>query len=283
MWKTIRRLAALTAAAIVATTMSVAGGNPANAACVCTPNPDLGSILYEGHAMRTGQFLRSPSGEFSLYLQSDGNLVEYNAAGVALWDPPPPNQVGGHIGDWATMQTDGNFVVYPASGSALWASYTMSDPGAYLALQNDGNLVIYSASGSALWATGDTTAFPVGATRSANLFPNGQCTWYAEQEAFNYTGRYINIWGDAHAWADSASSSGWAVGTYPRIGSVIVFAAGWDGAGYYGHVAWVTRVYPAAHTVALSEMNYLGPGIVDSRTITNGFGNPYIHYIYLTP
>ncbi len=39
MWKTIRRLAALTAAAIVATTMSVAGGNPANAACVAPRIP----------------------------------------------------------------------------------------------------------------------------------------------------------------------------------------------------------------------------------------------------
>ncbi len=134
--------------------------------------------------------------------------------------------------------------------------------------------------GQRVSAVGDGrhTAFPVGAARSANLFPNGQCTWYAEQEAFNYAGRYINIWGDAHAWAGSASSSGWAVGTYPRIGSVIVFAAGSDGAGYYGHVAWVTRVYPAAHAVALSEMNYLGPGIVDSRAVTTGSAiRPSLH------
>jgi surface antigen len=281
---TLSKLVATAAAAAMTTAIFVATSGAADAACSCSStNPDLGSILHDGQYLHAGQYLRSPDGQYSLYLQTDGNLVEYNAAGVPLWDPPPPNQVVGHPGDWAVLQTDGNFVVYPASGSALWASYTTNSPGDYLALQDDGNLVIYSAGGSPLWATGDVTAFSVGSTRSSNLFPNGQCTWYAEQQARNYTGRWMNIWGNASAWASSAAAGGWDVGTYPRIGSVIVFAVGSDGAGGYGHVGWVTRVYPASHTVAFSEMNYLGLGVVDSRAITNGFGNPNIHYIYLNP
>jgi surface antigen len=279
----IRTLVAMATTVTVAAAIVVATTSPAAASCFCSISPNLGSTLVDGQSMHAGQYLRSANGEFSLYLQTDGNLVEYNAAGVPLWDPPPPNQVGGHTGDRAAMQSDGNFVVYPASGSALWATYTTNSPGDRLILQNDGNLVIYSASGSPLWATGDVTAFSVGSTRSSNLFPYGQCTWYAEQEARNYTGRWLNIWGNAWAWAGSAASGGWTVGTYPRIGSVIVFAAGYDGAGGYGHVGWVTQVYPASHTVAFTEMNWRGAGVVDSRSITNGFGNSNIHYIYLNP
>ena len=244
-------------------------------------SPNLGSQLNDGATMTAGHYLQSPNGQYTLWMQGDGNLVEYDAAGTPLWDPPPPTQTGGHPGAYAVLQGDGNFVVYPPSG-ALWASYTQNNPGDHLSLQDDGNLVIYSAAGAPLWAT-MSGAVPRGSTTSGNYYPWGQCTWYAEQEAASYTGLWLKSFGDAGSWAANAAASGWAVGATPRIGSVIVFKPWTDGAGNVGHVAFVTNYYPNTGRVVISEMHFPNLGQVDTRTITNGINNPNIRYIYLNP
>jgi hypothetical protein len=51
------------------------------------------------------------------------------------------------------MQTDGNLVVYDASAHAIWNSGTFGHPGARLAVQNDGNVVVYGPASEVLWAT----------------------------------------------------------------------------------------------------------------------------------
>jgi surface antigen len=245
-------------------------------------NPgSLGSQLSNGQGMSPGQYLQSPSGQYRLVMQGDGNLVEYNASNAPLWDPPPPTGTYGYPGAYAVMQGDGNFVVYSAGGSALWASYT-NRPGDHLALQDDGNLVIYAGS-SPLWATMSGSVLPRGRTTTGNYYPGGQCTRYAEQEAANYLGVFPQIGGDAHYWSGNAAANGWAVGSGPRIGSVIVFQAWTDGAGSVGHVAWVTNYYPSTGTVVFNEMNFKGLGVVDTRSITNGVNNPNISYIYMNP
>ena len=124
---------------------------------------------------------------------------------------------------------------------------------------------------------------PRGATTTGNYYPGGQCTWYAEQEAAQYTGLWLKSFGNAMYRAGNAAASRWAVGVAPRIGSVIVFQPGVDGAGVVGHVAFVTNYYPNTGRVVISEMNFTGPGQVDTRTITNGINNPGIRYIYLNP
>jgi hypothetical protein len=63
----------------------------------------------------------------------------------------------------------------------------------------------------------------------------------------------------------NAAAQGVAATPTPSVGSVAVWPAG---AGYdarYGHVAVVTAATPTSYTV--SEMNYLGEGVVDARTI----------------
>jgi surface antigen len=279
------RARVLAALALLALSAQVLAGGLMAAPASAQAGPDLGSQLTSGATMTPGQYLQSPNGQYTLHMQSsDGNLVEYNAAGQPLWDPPPPTPTGGHPGAYAVLQGDGNFVVYAADHStALWASYT-NVPNDYLTLQNDGNLVIYTAGGgTALWAT-MSSADPRGTTATGNSYPGGQCTWYAEQEAHLYTGLWLASLGNAMNWAANAAADGWAVGATPRIGSVIVFQPGADSAGGVGHVAWVTAYYPNTGKVVISEMHFPNLGVVDSRVIPDGVNNPNkIRYIYLNP
>jgi surface antigen len=274
----------LGALALLALSAPVLAGALMAAPASAQASPNLGSQLNAGATMTAGQYLQSPNGQYTLWMQSDGNLVEYTAAGTPLWDPPPPTQTGGHPGAYAVLQGDGNFVVYPPSG-ALWASYTQNNPGDHLSLQDDGNLVIYSAAGAALWAT-MSSADPRGNTGTTNsTYAQGECTWYADQEAHLYTGVWLpNYLGDAGQWAASAASNGWATGTTPRIGSVLVIPPNQVGAGSVGHVAWVTEVYPSQNAIQVTEMHWPNVNVMDSRRISPAFGGVHgFRYIYMNP
>ena len=111
-----------------------------------------GSTLTANEELISGAELCSPDGSYTLDMQTDGNLVEYNASGQALW----ATDTSGHSGADLVMQTDGNLVVYSSSGQAVWASGTYGIGGGttYLSIQNDSNVVLYDSSG-AVWAVRD--------------------------------------------------------------------------------------------------------------------------------
>ena len=90
--------------------------------------------------------IHSPSGNYALRYQSDGNLVLYGPNG-AVW----ASGTEGHGGLFCEMQPDGNLVVYFADGSEPWASDTAGLPGAELRVQDDGYIVIYDAGGNSPW------------------------------------------------------------------------------------------------------------------------------------
>ena len=98
--------------------------------------------------------LFSPSGEYFLVMQSDGNLVLYKvgtgATGENSNKPLWASQTNGKGGVVAKMQGDGNFVVYTADNHPVWASNTNGEGNSFVRMQDDGNLVIYHA----IWATG---------------------------------------------------------------------------------------------------------------------------------
>lgn len=133
------------------------------------------AALEPGQTLQPGHFLSneisSPQdagfGNFSFWMQTDGNVVLYfgQDSNDRLDEPPPASDAR-----WAThtgpgqftpsgliMQTDGNLVLYDTSNQARWASGTSNHPGAYLVMQEDGNVVIYragpSTANNALWAT----------------------------------------------------------------------------------------------------------------------------------
>jgi hypothetical protein len=118
------------------------------------PIPILGT-LRPGAIIFPGQGLWAPTRNHVLTLQTDNNLVIYDAAWNAIW----ASNTRGSGAVRGYMQTDGNFVLYKSTTSmapsqAVWSTGTYGHPGAWCAMQNDGNFVIYDVNGNALWATG---------------------------------------------------------------------------------------------------------------------------------
>ena len=90
-------------------------------------------------------------------------------------------------------------------------------------------------------------------------FPYGQCTWYVATKV------PIPWLGNAWQWYGNAQATGWATGATPRQGAILV---DWDSR-YYGHVAYVESMNPDGSWV-VSEMNFIGWGVIDQRTIHPG-------------
>jgi hypothetical protein len=98
--------------------------------------------LHATDLLLAGWFITSPSGQYKLLMQGDGNLVlQSEGGGGNFWS----TQTNGNERAFAEMQTDGNFVVYNASRTtALWNGGSAGHPGAVVRLQDDGNVVTYN-------------------------------------------------------------------------------------------------------------------------------------------
>jgi LysM repeat protein len=103
---------------------------------------------------------------------------------------------------------------------------------------------------------------------AGNRFPYGYCTWYV------YNRKPVPWLGNASEWFGQAQAYGWATGQTPRPGAIMVT---FESA--FGHVAYVESVAPDGSSWTVSEMNFQGWGIVDTRTIRRG-GVPLIGFIY---
>jgi GH25 family lysozyme M1 (1,4-beta-N-acetylmuramidase) len=110
------------------------------------PGTDL---LSPGTFLKGGQTLHDASGTKVAAMQSDGNFVIYRS-GVARWQSGTSKYPGARL----ILQSDGNLVIYDNAGIARWSSVTSGTGGGnVLAMQGDGNLVLYKGS-RALWARG---------------------------------------------------------------------------------------------------------------------------------
>jgi hypothetical protein len=104
------------------------------------------NTMAANDSLAADDYLESPSMDYSLVYQQDGNLVLYHGSSP-LWS------IGNTDGNpgYAVMQSDGNLVVYNGSSSPVWASNTDGNPGAFLAIRDTGELVIYGTDGTVLW------------------------------------------------------------------------------------------------------------------------------------
>ena len=195
------------------------------------------NMLVPGAELSTGQSITTPGGTYSLTLQSDGNLVEYNASGTALW----ASGTSGNSGDHVTMQSDGNLVLYSSSNSALWASGTNGNPGASLVLTDAGNLVVDSVTGTPLWAptgllipgaeltSGQSITTPGGAYR-LTMQSDGNVVEYNSSGTVLWAsgtggsaGTHLSMQGDGNLVLYGSSSAAlWASGTSGNPGAYLV-------------------------------------------------------------
>lgn len=96
--------------------------------------------LHATDRLEAGWFITSPSGQYTMRMLEDGNLV-LQSDGGNFWS----TRTNGNPGASAELQTDGNFVIYSAfRTTALWSGGSAGHPGAVVRLQDDGNVVTYA-------------------------------------------------------------------------------------------------------------------------------------------
>lgn len=105
------------------------------------------------------------------------------------------------------------------------------------------------------------------AEAGAHYFPYGYCTYYVSQR------RMIPWSGNAIAWLSGARSFGYATGSTPQVGAIVVTSEG----GKTGHVGMIDGVN--GDQITITEMNYHGFGVISSRTISASYG-AILGYIY---
>jgi hypothetical protein len=111
------------------------------------PAPGPGAALYPESRLNPGDELVSDNGEYTLAMQHDGDLVEYDASGVPVWSSHT-NVPGSDL----EAQDDGNFVIYAPGHIAVWATGT-SYRNSVLALNDDGNIVVNAPGGIVAWSS----------------------------------------------------------------------------------------------------------------------------------
>jgi hypothetical protein len=167
--------------------------------------------LAAGQSLQAGQAIQSPNGQYTLKMQTDGNLCEYGPGG-ALWCS---GTYGTGSSDHVTMQTDGNLVIYNSAGTALWHSGTYGNTGAVLVLGDDSSMVI-DLPGGPVW------------TRSSSLTDQLPNTLWAGQAIRSPNGQYILTMG----------TDGNLVESTPN--GMVLWASGTVGTGSSNHVTMQT-------------------------------------------
>jgi surface antigen len=109
---------------------------------------------------------------------------------------------------------------------------------------------------------------PVSGGPVSNHFPGGYCTWYVAGR------RDIPWFGNAIDWWQNAQPYGYAEGSQPQVGSIMVTRE----SVVYGHVAYVESVNKDG-SWTVSEMNFVGWNVKSLRSIRPG-QVPLVGFIY---
>ncbi len=214
-----RMWSGVVAKTVLVVCMAFVGPLAANA-----PSADAGAgagsfSLASGESLSGSQVLMSSSGQYKLAMQGDGNFVLYTGQ-RALWQTKTYPNPGARV----IMQTDGNLVVYNASGGALWASGTAGHSGASLAVQNDGNVVVYATNGQALWNTGTTSSsLAPGDSLSASQYLNSPNRLY--QLAMQGDGNFVLYTGQRALWQTKTYPNPGARVIMQTDGNLVVYNA----------------------------------------------------------
>src|SRR6202046_452626 len=94
-------------------------------------------LIVSGTVLGPGQSLKSPNGQYTLDMQTNGDLVVYWMNGTALGRARWSTGTSGDNGARALLQSNGTLVLYSATGEALWSSNTSTGGCSNLVMQND--------------------------------------------------------------------------------------------------------------------------------------------------
>ena len=113
-------------------------GPPGVCGPASAPTPEASArTLASDATLTSGDSLTSPNGQFTLTMQSNGNLVWRITDGRTLWS----SRTAGHSGAEATMGSDGVLRVHDGSGT-LWSSSNSGTSGDTLSIQSNGQLAV---------------------------------------------------------------------------------------------------------------------------------------------
>ena len=118
---------------------------------------------------------------------------------------------------------------------------------------------------------------------AGNVFPYGQCTWWANQRFYQLSGSFVpwSTHANAFQWVNRAIDYGWHVSGIPIVGSIIVLQPYVDGAYGLGHVGVVEHILTDGNVVA-SSMNWGShPSMVTDATYMLGPGVSFIYPTYM--
>lgn len=114
---------------------------------------------------------------------------------------------------------------------------------------------------------------------TANVFPYGQCTWWAAQRYHQIHKVYVPWRTNSNAWQWNARARqfGWTVSNTPHVGDIMVLQGNVQGAGSIGHVGIVEQVLGNGRFVASSMNWYPDPMSVTRGTFSTGRGVTFVH------
>jgi hypothetical protein len=104
--------------------------------------------LTSGQVLQINDRLVSSNGQYTLILQTDGNLVIYC---LANGNPTWSSNTYGKGSKNFTLQPDGNLVIHGADGKVIWE--TNSKGGTLLIMEDNGVASLYNPDGTMAWNT----------------------------------------------------------------------------------------------------------------------------------
>ena len=172
--------------------------------------------LTSNESIAPGQYLLSPDTQSTLNLLPNGELALYENY-KKVWS----NNVSDSTVTKLIMQSDGNLVEYNSSGTAVWNTGTYGNSGDYLSLLPDGNLVIYSSTNTMLWSSG--TAFnPTHLDTVSKDLPYGIMYPGQSIESDNLEFRLVLQSDGNLVEYDSSNQPIWNTGTYGNSGDKLI-------------------------------------------------------------
>ena len=110
-------------------------------------------------------------------------------------------------------------------------------------------------------------------------WPYGQCTWFVVYEGHLAGSHQVSWGGNADAWYANAQAQSVATeppSVMPEPGWIAVFVPGHGSDPEVGHVAAVVGVQASSGTYTVAEMNVLGLGVADLRTLGLSGSSPLL-------